>query len=206
MTRFLGNRSRRCSTPCIRAVVLWLTARLPCRIISGPNGEPYLERYFLFRAIGVTACIHRFVADDPDRGLHDHPWGWAASLVLVGGYYEQRLISVPAGRVLPFRADRPDTHNPNPIIVHTRFLWPGRFNFLRGDDFHRGTLRCGRAEAWTVFVHGPRRKGWGFVKYIPTASGHNFQRYEPFALTREGAFDRWWETAPSGQEQRRKAA
>ncbi len=184
--------------------LLWLTAHLPCRIISGPNGEPYLERYFLFRILGVAAYIHRFVADDPDRGLHDHPWGWAASLVLVGGYYEHRLISMPARRVIPFRADGPAAQNQ--IVVHTRLVWPGKFNLLRGDDFHRVTLRCGRVEAWTIFVHGPRRKGWGFMKYARSASGHDFQRYEPFALTREGAFDRWWKTAPSGQEQRRKAA
>lgn len=184
--------------------LLWLTNRLPCRIINAPNGEPYLERYFLFRCLGVTAFIHRIVADDHDRGLHDHPWGWAASLVLVGGYYEQRLKLAPNWQAQP---PCPDDASGKPITVRMRFLWPWRINLLRGDDFHRITLRGSiPVEAWTLFVHGPRRKGWGFLKYASTPSGHCYQRYEPFTLTRVAAFDRWWKTAPRGHEQRRNTA
>ncbi|MEZ5739520.1 MAG: hypothetical protein R3E68_08760 [Burkholderiaceae bacterium] len=43
--------------------------RLACRVICDGD-QPYLERYFLFRRLGLTAYLHRFVASDPDRGLH----------------------------------------------------------------------------------------------------------------------------------------
>jgi hypothetical protein len=117
-----------------------LTARLPCRFIDGEGGEPYLERYYLGGALGWRAYLHRFVDSDPDRGLHDHPWGRALSLVLVSGYDEIREKPV---------ADAPTIR---------RFVRPWRINWLRGDDFHRVILR-GRRPAWTLFLHGPRTKG-----------------------------------------------
>ena len=68
-----------------------ISDRLPCRFIDGPKGEPYLERYYLIGLFGWHAYLHRFVDSDPDRGLHDHPWGRAVSLVLSGAYREIRF-------------------------------------------------------------------------------------------------------------------
>ena len=107
----------------------WLTARLPCRIINGEHGEPYLERYFLFRLVGFTAYIHRFVDNDPDRGLHDHPWSWSCSLILAGGYHELRATHV---------------HTHTAPDIRLRYRRPGRFNVIRGDDFHRIILHWGK--------------------------------------------------------------
>ena len=68
-----------------------ITGWLRCRIIRGNQGEPYLERYHLFRLPGGGgAYIHRFLSSDPDRGLHDHPWERSLGIVLSGGYLEQR--------------------------------------------------------------------------------------------------------------------
>ena len=159
----------------IERVLDTLSARLPCRLIDGERGEPYLERYYLFGALGWHAYLHRFVDSDPDRGLHDHPWGRALSLVLSGGYDEIR----------------PCVSDPDQTCIRT--LSPGRLNRLRGSDFHRVVLRRGQP-AWTLFLHGPRVKGWGFV-----------QHGEYRAMARDGGEFRhrdWWKQAPRGSDVR----
>lgn len=165
----------------IRDFLYWLTGKLPARSIDGEHGEPYLERYFLFRLPGLQAYIHRFVASDPDRGLHDHPWGWSLSLVMVGGYREIRATEVSLNDDL--------THSVR--SVHRRLL-PCGFNFIRGKDFHRVLLDPGQ-EAWTLFLHGPRKKDWGFMRNGEyRLAGHKTDyRIRP-----------WWREAPSGQELR----
>jgi hypothetical protein len=148
-----------------------VTGRLPCRFIDGEQGEPYLERYYLIGAFGWHGYLHRFVASDPDRGLHDHPWSRAVSLVLTGGYDEQRPSDEEAGQ------------------ISTRTIRPLRLNFLRGEDFHRVVLRE-RRPAWTLFFHGPRVKGWGFL-----------QGGELRSMAKDASDFRhrdWWKTAPSG--------
>jgi hypothetical protein len=155
----------------IESLLLRITGRRPCRFIDGEHGEPYLERYYLFGVLGWHAYLHRFVDSDPDRGLHDHPWDRAVSLVLAGGYDEIR----------PLAGD--------PDLTCTRTLRPWRLNRLSGSDFHRVVLRSGRP-AWTLFLHGPRVKGWGFVQH---------GAYRPMA--RDGAEFRhrdWWRDAPRG--------
>ncbi len=152
-----------------------ITARLPCRFIDGEQGEPYLERYYLFGAFGWHVYLHRFVDSDPDRGLHDHPWSRAVSLVLSGGYDEMRPV---AGNLGP---------------AESRFIRPWRFNFLRGEDFHRVILR-GKQPAWTLFSHGPRVKGWGFLQdgelRVMAQDACEFRHRD------------WWKSAPAGREMR----
>ena len=119
----------------IRRALYRISARLPCRIIAD-SGQPYLERYFVFQGLGVVIYLHRFVAADPDRGLHDHPWPWAFSCVLAGEYQEARRSGMRQVR------------------------W---FNFLTGDSFHRVLLEPGARSVWTLFVHrNARVKPWGF--------------------------------------------
>lgn len=120
----------------IRALLLWLTARLPVKVIGRP--KTYVEWYHLFTIPGVCRVqLHRFVRSDPD-GLHDHPWGWAFSLILANSYLEQRR-------------DRDRIR---------RFGY-----FIGGDTFHRVVLRDER-DVWTLFVHGPYVKHWGFFSPI----------------------------------------
>jgi hypothetical protein len=160
-------------------MLLRITARLPCRFIDGERGEPYLERYYLFGAFGWHVYLHRFVDSDPDRGLHDHPWSRAVSLVLTGGYDEIR----PAGG--------------DPGRAQARFVAPWRLNFLRGEDFHRVVLRDGRP-AWTLFAHGSRVKGWAFL-----------QNGELRAMARDASEFRhrdWWKKAPAGRVMRASRA
>ena len=72
----------------MRKLLFWLTSHLPCRIIA-EEGSVYLERYYLFTLLGWRFYLHRFVGSDPDRGLHDHPWSRAFSIILAGWYWEQ---------------------------------------------------------------------------------------------------------------------
>lgn len=120
----------------IRSVLLWLTARLPVQVIGRP-GQPYVEWYHVATVLGLFRVqLHRFRRSDPD-GLHDHPWGWACSFILAGWYIEERR-------------DR------------DRVRGAGTFYRLSGDTFHRVVLPHG-AEVWTLFIHGPYVKHWGFL-------------------------------------------
>ena len=153
----------------------WLAGRLPARIISD-GSVPYLERYYLFTILGWRFYLHRFVGSDPDRGLHDHPWTRAFSLVLHGWYYEERR----SGR--------------------RKVLW---FNSLAGDTFHRVVLPCNYATeqewpCWTLFFHrAGSTKEWGFLNDCDGGKNKIFRHY---LYTREGSQKGWWMKAPKGRD------
>lgn len=132
-----------------------LTALRPCRLIHRGQGERYLERYFLGSVRGITAYLHRFVASDADEWVHDHPWRWSVAIVLTGGYLEERLQWFDPATGWTSRM---------------RFIggWR-RINLIRGGDFHR-IVEC-TPETWTLFIHGSRVKGWGFLQFFPDISG-----------------------------------
>lgn len=175
----------------MRALLFWLTGFLPCRLINDGD-RPYLERYFVARAFGVTVYLHRFVGDDPDRGLHDHPWSWALSLILAGYYYEERR---GYGGVT---------------------LRPVRWvNLLAGDSFHRVLLPAGKREAWTLFVHGAYAKDWGFLRFASNGESHGvgrgavnnpamciWRRHNYRTDERSGKVF-WWHRAPTGRKSAR---
>lgn len=123
----------------------FLSGFLKAKSIKGPHGEFYLERYMLGRFRGRAFFLHRFLASDPDRGLHDHPWRVSWSLIVGGGYKEKRLM---------MRDGKP--------WMTLRTLRPGMINVIRDCDFHQVVLEPGRP-AWTIFCHGPRVKTWGFL-------------------------------------------
>ena len=148
-----------------------LSAYCRCRVINGPDREPYLERYHLMRLpFGYRVYLHRFVASDPGRGLHNHPWRHAVSLLLCGHYDEVRM-----------RGARDDNS------LARRRLRPGRLNYISGDTFHRVDLPAG-GECWSLFVHGPKAKAWGFLQQM---------RYRDHdEVVGEPSNPRWWRDAP----------
>lgn len=114
----------------------------------GRLGVPYLERYFV---AGYTPedrkhpggiYLHHFVASDADHEVHSHPWQWAVSLILVGGYREQRCNEAGQLTVREYR--------------------PGDVNLLGPDDRHRVDLLA--ADCWTLFTFGSYAKPWGFSR------------------------------------------
>lgn len=161
----------------IRRILFNITNRLPCRIINDGD-RAYLERYYLGRMFGWTFYLHRFVGSDPERGLHDHPWIRAYSIVLAGSYFE---------------VTRSGTR-------HVKW-----FNRLTGDSFHRVVLPEGSRGTWTLFFHGPYTKPWGFMREIVSGGvamllwvPHKYQTDEA-----SGA-ERWWDKAPKGRDELRR--
>lgn len=176
----------------IRRFLRWLTARLPVKVIG--RESPYVEWYYLGTLPffgGVRVQIHRFLRSDPD-GLHDHPWGWSRSFVLCGWYLEERRDRIRC-RVAPC------TYG------------------MTGDTFHRVILPEGEREVWTLFIHGPYVKHWGFITPVKQeAYGVEFEL--TWADRRGGEwcylarprsakrFDDWHLRAPKGREIREEIA
>jgi len=162
----------------IRRFLFWFSSRLPCRLIDN-GGQPYLERYFLFSCCGLTAYLHRFVGQDGDRDLHDHPWNYSLAIVLVGRYFEERL------------------HGFDPafgLVIGERLI--RRFNLITGRDFHR--ISRTQKETWTLFMHGRRVKGWGFMEHVHQGDmAHRLDYYQPDL---SGNHRNWMEVALRGCE------
>lgn len=160
----------------IRRLLLAYSARRPVKIIC-EEGRPYLERYFVFALFGIRIYLHRFVGSDPDRGLHDHPWRWALSLVLLGWYWEATRQYAQMRKV----------------------RW---WNFLTGDTFHRVILIadgppavCTPKEVWTLFIVPARDvKPWGFLRLKDQVG----EVFTPFQYGPTGKPLKWWADAPKG--------
>jgi hypothetical protein len=134
----------------IRSLCEWLAKHLPSVTIPRPDGKPYLTRYYLFgadRAFG-NVFLHHFHSSDVDVApsgeyyLHNHPWPWSFSIILVGGYIETRRISLD--------------------FLTKRIFEPGSFNTISYKDFHRVELL--EEDGWSFFFTGWRSKkrSWGF--------------------------------------------
>lgn len=130
----------------------WLAKRLPHVTIPRPDGKPYLTRYYLFGADRPWGNIflHHFHSSDMDIApsgeyyLHNHPWPWSFSIILVNGYREWRRI----------HADSAD--------LNQKTYKPGNINIITDKDFHRVELTS--EDAWSLFFTGWRSKNrsWGF--------------------------------------------
>ena len=107
----------------------------PDEIIHNKNGD-YLHRWFIQkdREKG-NVYLHRFIGDDDDRALHDHPWE-SVSYILYGVYLE---------------------YLPNEVIYRHQ----GDIIFRDMTTPHRVELVT--KEAWTLFITGPRKRDWGFI-------------------------------------------
>ena len=118
---------------------------LPGRKIE-PHGKPYLERYYVAgwspvnRIAAPSVYLHHFVASDPDDAMHSHPWAWSLSIILIGGYREQRCL-------------------PHGALVE-RTYYPGDQNLILAADRHRVDLLEG--DCWTLFLTGPFLQQWQF--------------------------------------------
>lgn len=117
------------------------------------DGSPYLTRIMSPRIFGMRVFLHHFHRGNGDQDLHNHPWKWAASLVLAGSYVEERLEGVIPNFVPGVPGLKPTTITYDRVV---RF-----FNFLRDTDYHRVAKLNG--DVWTLFVTGPRTQEWGFL-------------------------------------------
>ena len=105
-------------------------------------GDGYLLRWHLIpRNRFFNIYLHKFIGNDDDRALHDHPW-WSFSLRLTGLLREHYKPK--------------NTFN---WVVRNR-LAP-RFCFRSAIFAHRIEL-VGNKPAWTIFITGPVKREWGF--------------------------------------------
>lgn len=160
-----------------------LTAKMPARLIK-LDGRPYMERYYVGQLFGVTFYLHRFVASDSERHLHNHPWTWGRALVLAGHYIEECVTDL-------------SPNAPGGCVVERRHV--GWWNRVDGNHFHR--LSWVKPGTWTLFFHGKRArvgpnhraKGWGFLELLDHYVV--FQRF----ISASGSGPGWWLTAPTGE-------
>lgn len=115
-------------------------------------GRDYLHRWYITPkdAHGLT-YFHIQVADDDDRGLHDHPWD-NMSVILAGGY-EETLNKVPG--IFGPQASSED-------FSETFIREPGDVIFRQAHWAHRLALPAGVPYTMTLFSTGPRNREWGF--------------------------------------------
>jgi hypothetical protein len=186
----------------MKALLYWLTGFLPCRIISDGD-RPYLERYYLCTLFNVRFYLHRFVDSDPGRGLHDHPWPWAASIVLSGWYWEETrgFETNPAAQALA------EALGTKKGTIRKKVRW---LNWLTGDSFHRVVLPLDwstlkPSPCWTLFFHRATNvKPWGFL--YPMDSSPNVVVWMPHNYPQDGASasSTWWNEVPIGKLQTRR--
>jgi hypothetical protein len=93
--------------------------------------------------------LHHFFRGDDDVEVHNHPWQFSMSLILTGGYVEERW-------------------DPATKSVSIKHLDPGDINVLRREDFHRVTLKDPGRGCWTLFMSSERAEekngeDWGFL-------------------------------------------
>jgi hypothetical protein len=110
--------------------------------IPGHDGSIYLRRYVLGEAEdGSHIYLHQILRRDLDPELHDHPWPFA-SLVLLGGYVEERW-------------------DPEAFKVTRVMRAPGDAYTMDTTRFHR-IAEVPAGEAWSLVFTGPKAKSWGF--------------------------------------------
>jgi len=106
----------------------------------GGKENPYLLRWWVIpRNRFFNIYLHKFLRDDDDRALHDHPWV-SLSTILRGGYVEHTATEIR----------RREAGN----VVFRRAKHAHRIELLRS----HGKL----LPAWTLFITGPRIREWGF--------------------------------------------
>lgn len=120
------------------------------------SGKPHFvigDRYFLRwyaipRNPWLNVYLHKFLHDDEDRALHDHPW-WFVSWMVKGRYRE----------VVPF----PEHGSGHYHFISRRWL---SIAFRQAEHAHRVVLWKEFGEplpCWTLVVTGRVVRDWGFL-------------------------------------------
>lgn len=131
---------------------LWLAATAamsPKSQLQHDDGSPYLTRWTLAGVNSLdehdqtkpfSTYLHEIHTPDGDRHSHNHPWRWAASLILTGGYTEERLESGLA-------------------VTYTHQV--GDLSGLMPGDYHR--IVAVEPGTFTLFIVGRETHDWGFL-------------------------------------------
>jgi hypothetical protein len=130
--------------------------------IDGPDREPYMTRFYLWRCDSFNIYIHHLMRNDMDD-FHDHPWAFV-SLILKGGYIEVTPNNIPDGlaqELIYLRTKWKRTNSDTWEVIR-----PFRLVFHRAEDAHklilRNTRQRGPKPCWSFVITGPKRRSWGF--------------------------------------------
>lgn len=111
----------------------------------GGRHDPYMLRWYLIpRNPWLNVYLHKFLRDDDDRALHDHPW-WFISFVIRGGYHEKTEDGWITRRA--------------PSIGFRRAEHRHRVSLFWTPD---GDEHGGRQPCWTIVMTGRKSRTWGF--------------------------------------------
>ena len=135
-------------------------------VIIGSSANPYMLRWYLLpRNHRINIYLHKFMRDDDDRALHDHPW-WFASFMLKGKYIEWMPMPYT---VLGQTVIEPQTRT------------AGSLAFRSAE--HRHCVKLPRREdgspipCWTLVMTGPKTRLWGFHCPKGFVPWYEFGRY-----------------------------
>lgn len=90
----------------------------------------------MLQTFGIAVRLHHILRSDKGRDFHDHPWHYC-TIILRGGYWE---------------------HTPKGCKYHGA----GSILLRRATSWHRLEVEPGKT-AWTLFITGRRKQGWGFL-------------------------------------------
>lgn len=118
-----------------------LVSGKPHFVIGRPE-DPYLYRWLLVpRNRFFNLYLHKFLRDDEDLALHDHPW-WFVSWLICGAYYE-----VTSG----------ETHHRRHLSLALRSALH-RHRVVLERDYPDDTMRV----CWSLVLTGSKKRTWGF--------------------------------------------
>jgi len=161
--------------PLIDRALKFTSSQMPGVLITRKGNLPYLWRFYFEDKVtkekGLEAqksdeentksqfgvFLHRFVDSDEVGEIHNHPWTYCVSIILTGGYFENRCKwEFDESKTLE---DGTRFARLGEMTLETHL--PFSINVIQHDDMHRVTLMNG--PAWTLFFHGPRVGTWGFA-------------------------------------------
>lgn len=119
-----------------------------------------LPRWKRFVRTLPNIYLHKFLRDDDDRALHDHPWS-SLSIILTGGYWEHiagtgKLFRMPGDIVYrrATHAHRVELFKNPDKVIHVS---------INSDNTLSSGLEIGGPKpAWTLFITGFKVRDWGF--------------------------------------------
>jgi len=113
-------------------------------------GAGYLLRWHLIpRNRFFNIYLHKFIGNDDERALHDHPWA-SISIKLKGRVVEHYMATALEQWIGGYYHLFP---------VKRRFV---DILTIRPADFAHRLELVGNKPAWTIFITGPVKREWGF--------------------------------------------
>lgn len=130
-----------------RKAIAITKSRNPDFVIGDPKNPYMLRWWWLPRNKFFNIYIHRFLKDDDDRALHDHPW--PSFSIMCEGYIRENYIGY---------------HTDGSEYSAWRNIYPGDLLYRPASFAHRIlVLPGGDKLPLTIFITGPKIREWGFL-------------------------------------------